>query len=287
MSASMVARKTLTYCADQLRRYDRDRFQVALFASEEWREAIFALYAFNLEIAKTAESVTESTLGQIRLQWWRERIDEIYAGQARAHQVIEPLARAVRDLKLTRELFDRLLDGREFDLEGRAPRDLAELETYAEATSASLIHLSLEILGAEEGEDARVAGRHVGIAYALTGLLAAVPFHARQKRVYLPEDHLAVAGVDRGLLFELQGSEPLSGVAMRLAGRAREHLEAGRAAWPGISRAARMALLPAVVAERRLDRLAKADFDPFAPELADPDHLQVWHLAWKSLRGRY
>ena len=138
MSASMVARKTLTYCADQLRRYDRDRFQVALFASEERREAIFALYAFNLEIAKTAESVTESTLGQIRLQWWRERIDEIYAGQARAHQVIEPLGRAVRDLKLTRELFDRLLDGREFDLEGRAPRDLAELETYAEATSASL-----------------------------------------------------------------------------------------------------------------------------------------------------
>jgi phytoene synthase len=197
------------------------------------------------------------------------------------------LARAVRDLKLTRELFDRLLDGREFDLEGRAPRDLAELETYAEATSASLIHLSLEILGPEKREDARVAGRHVGIAYALTGLLAAVPFHARQKRVYLPEDHLAVAGVDRGLLFELQGSEPLSGVAMRLAGRAREHLEAGRAARPCISRAARMALLPAVVAERRLDRLAKADFDPFAPELADPDHLQVWHLAWKSLRGRY
>ena len=55
-----------------VRRHDRDRYQTALFAPADRREAIFALYAFNYEIARVREIVTQPMLGQIRLQWWRE-----------------------------------------------------------------------------------------------------------------------------------------------------------------------------------------------------------------------
>src|SRR5271157_5432659 len=64
----------LSPVAALVRRHDRDRFQTVLFAPAARREALFALYAFNYEIARVRESVTEPMIGQIRLEWWRESI---------------------------------------------------------------------------------------------------------------------------------------------------------------------------------------------------------------------
>src|SRR5204862_131662 len=100
-----------------VRRHDRNRYQTALFAPAGRREALFALYAFNHEIARVRESVTQPMLGQIRLQWWREVIDGAYAGAApRRHEVAEPLTAAIRDFRLSRGHFDRIIDAREADL---------------------------------------------------------------------------------------------------------------------------------------------------------------------------
>src|SRR4051794_33162883 len=65
-----------------VRRHDRDRFQTALFARPRQREALFALYAFNYEIARVREAVSEPMLGQIRLQWWREVVSAAFSGEA-------------------------------------------------------------------------------------------------------------------------------------------------------------------------------------------------------------
>src|SRR4051794_28190129 len=90
-----------------VRRHDRDRFLTALFAPAARREALFALYAFNFEVAKTREVVSEPMLGQIRLQWWREAVDEIFAGgRVRSHEVVQPLAEAIRGGRLSRTHFD-------------------------------------------------------------------------------------------------------------------------------------------------------------------------------------
>src|SRR5437763_4064067 len=103
--------------ADLVRRHDRNRYQTALFAPSDRREALLALYAFNYEIARVRETVTQPMLGQIRLQWWREVLDAAYAGAPpRHHHVVEPLTAAIREFPLSRELFDRLIDARERDL---------------------------------------------------------------------------------------------------------------------------------------------------------------------------
>src|SRR3546814_269270 len=65
----------LSPCAAELRRHDPDRFLTGLFAPGERREALFALYTFNLEVARSREMVREPMLGRMRLQWWRETID--------------------------------------------------------------------------------------------------------------------------------------------------------------------------------------------------------------------
>src|SRR4051812_12730884 len=85
------------------RRYDRDRYQTGLFAPSDRREALFALYAFNYEVARVRESVTQPMLGQIRLQWWREVIAASYAGApARRHEIVQPLVATITVFGLSR-----------------------------------------------------------------------------------------------------------------------------------------------------------------------------------------
>src|SRR5438105_11594007 len=169
----------LSPVAALVRRHDRDRYQTVLFAPAARREALFALYAFNYEIARVRESVTQPMLGQIRLQWWRENIAAAFEdGPVRHHPVAEALTGAIRGLALTRAHFDRLIDARETDLDDQPPPSLAALEEYAEASSGRLLQLALEMLGVHD-PGAGEAGLHVGIAYSLAGLLRAMPVHAR------------------------------------------------------------------------------------------------------------
>jgi NADH dehydrogenase [ubiquinone] 1 alpha subcomplex assembly factor 6 len=283
-----MAGSRLSYCADRVRRLDRERYLTAVFAPAGRREDLFALYAFNLEVARTAEMVSEAMLGQIRLQWWREAIDGIYRGSARRHAVVQPLARAVAGRGLPRAPFDRLIDAREADLTHEPPADLTALEAYAEGTAAGLVSLALGVLGrpAEERPWTDLA-RHLGLAWALTGLARAVPFHARQKRCYLPADLARRAGLDLAELFELRASPALARVVEELAARAGDHLRAARRLRPVPRRGAAPVLLFAPLAEAHLGRLARAGFDPFDPAVQAERPGAVWRLARAALLRRY
>jgi NADH dehydrogenase [ubiquinone] 1 alpha subcomplex assembly factor 6 len=280
-----MAPNKLSYCARQVRRHDPERYTACLFAPAARREALFALYGFNLEVAKTAEVVSETLIGHIRLQWWRDSLEGIYSGAARAHQVVEPLAAAIRDHGLPRELFEILIDAREGDLERAPPASLDVLVAYAEATSGGLQVLALEILGAAGAAEA--AARHVGVAWALIGLLRAVPFHARQRRLYLPDDLCRAAGLEVAGLYELKSSPALCRVVEQVAGRARAHLKAARDERGKVPRQALPALLPARLAERHLARLQAAGHDPFRPSVQSEPTGAAWRLAMAVLGRRY
>ena len=53
------------YCLGAVRNNDPDRFVLAMLAPEPVREALIALYAFNIEVARTRELVSEAMLGEI------------------------------------------------------------------------------------------------------------------------------------------------------------------------------------------------------------------------------
>lgn len=250
-----------------LRRHDRDRFLLAQFVSAARRPAVLAIYAFNYEIARIRETVSEPMLGQVRLEWWREGIAAASRdGPVRRHEVLTPLAEAMRRFGLSREHFDRLLDARERDLSPEPPATVAALESYAEESSAPLQLLVLEALGVA-GPAANRAAREGAIAYALTGLLRAAPFLSRSPRHVVPP--------------------PLENEPQIVAGRAQAHLDAARGLRRQVPRAAVPALLPAVLAAADLARLRRAGFDPFAPALARPDPWRAWRLALASNLGRY
>jgi phytoene synthase len=133
----------------------------------------------------------------------------------------------------------------------------------------------------------REAGRHVAIAWALTGLIRAVPFHARQRRLYLPQELLSRHGVDERLVFELKTSPGLAEAAAEVAGLAAGHLAKARAGRHTVPAQARPALLPASLAGLYLRVLKRAGYDVFAPRVQLAHPLRPAVLAWRAMTGRY
>lgn len=157
---------------ERLDALDPDRMRAARLAEPEISDRLFALYAFHAELAKVPELVSEPVMGQIRYQWWRDCLDEIYQETAvRAHEVSEPLAAMIAQSGISRFLLDRIIDGRERDLEPRPFEDLGAAIDYADATSGALAAAAVTLCG---GQVMPQAGR----LWGLTGLARSYRYYS-------------------------------------------------------------------------------------------------------------
>ena len=270
-----------------VRRLDRDRFLCAQFAPPGRRPAVLALYAFNQEVARIAESVSEPLLGHMRLRWWRDAIDAAFQGQSPPrHPVASALADVIDEFQLDRRPFDILLTARAIDLEDTPPADSEALVAYARDTSASLNEIVLSILGAT-ADASRDAAREVGIAWALIGLLRSLPHQARRRRLYLPADLCLQVGLSPEAVFADKAGSGLAEVVSTVAAAAVRHLEKAALFRRDVDRSALPVLLPAVLARGYLRRLAGVGYDPFSSSERRAGPLQVASLMWAAFRGRY
>ncbi|MBI5120823.1 MAG: squalene/phytoene synthase family protein [Rhodospirillales bacterium] len=234
-----------------LKRMDPERFASLLFAPKDKQPGLAVLYAFNMELSFVRErSLREPMAGHIRLQWWRDALSSGAGGA--------PLAEAMLALKLDPADLQALIDAREIDLSPDPPDNLDDLEDYAEATGGALQELAAKWLGGDESacETARLAGT----AYALLGLMRALPFHAALGRRHLPQDLLpgAITGP----------SVALNGAVEKVADLAADGL--GRVRLAQVPRFARAAGLCALQADTHLKRLKRAGFNPFDARLKIP-----------------
>jgi phytoene synthase len=152
---------------ETVRRADPDRWLASRFIADALARAdVIALYAFDHVLARTPAMVTDPLMGEIRLTWWREALDEIYAGGAvRSHPVALALAQAVRRRGLDRAPLDDLIEARLGDLDRQPFTGEAEALAYADMTAGALMQASAEALGAAAGlEPARTAGRAYGLS---------------------------------------------------------------------------------------------------------------------------
>jgi len=276
------------YCLETVRDRDHDRWLTLQFAAPGDRPALAALYAFNHEVAKTRESVSEPMLGQIRLEWWRESLEGLAAGQPRQHPVVEALDRIHRDgaHSLPLEGMRALIDARETDLLDSAPADFDSLIAYADATGGQLTRLAAGLCDAEDAA-ALDAASGVGRAWALTGLLRALAFQAAMQRTPLPEEELQRLGIARETLFRGEFSPDLKPLILRMATAAQDSISAARSQRNSIIPRARNPLLLAPLAESYLKTLGRADWDPFAAQFDKGAVLRHLRLLWTAARGRF
>ena len=165
----------------RLRRADPDRHFATLFAPARARENLALLYLFNHELARAREVASNQMLALIRLQWWRE----VVQGQSREHELATPLAAALDAGRLPREDMLALIDAREAEADDNIP-DLQAFLAYARGTGGGLARLAGKLLGKDNP-----AIEDLGTAYAISGILRAAPFLARQERSLLPADGTA------------------------------------------------------------------------------------------------
>lgn len=151
---------------DNLKRVDPDRYRAAMLAPSQKRQDLLTLYAFHAELAKIPEIVSETMIGNIRYQWWRDALGEIYAGKhPRAHEVVAPLAEMISRRKLSRFHFDQLIDARERDLDPTPFTSLEDAKDYCAKTSGLLAVIAASCA---EVNDARA--QSLGTLWGLTGL---------------------------------------------------------------------------------------------------------------------
>src|SRR5262249_27997671 len=136
------------HCEGLLRAADKDRFLTTLFAPAEHRDALFALYAFNVEIARVREVVREPVAGEIRLQWWHDVLGGGGRGEVAALRVGAARPAGSGRYGRPRGRLRALMGAGSFDLYDEPMATLADLEAYADGASASLIALAAQILAA-------------------------------------------------------------------------------------------------------------------------------------------
>lgn len=158
-------------CLELVRAGDKDRFLSSLFAPDDARPHLLALYAFNLEITRIEDAVSEPMLGEIRRQWWRDTLTAIYAGEKSPHPVGEALAAAINFAKLPHNPLEALIDAHEADLFDDKFPDVASLEVYLGETSSALIQMAAVILAGEKARDASDAAGLAGVSYGLSKML--------------------------------------------------------------------------------------------------------------------
>lgn len=167
----MIWEDDLTACAALVERGDPLRFRTAMLAPAAQRAALFALYAFNVEVSRAPWVTQEAMIAEMRLQWWRDVLEEIAkGGPVRRHEVATPLARVLSPAQAT--VLDELVAARRWDIYRDPFGDAADLNRYIDQTSGHLMWVAASLLGQAEEAPVRSAGRAAGLGAWLRAIPA-------------------------------------------------------------------------------------------------------------------
>jgi phytoene synthase len=265
----------LSPIGDFARRHDPDRYLAALFAPAERREALFALIAFNHELARAREATTTQIAALIRLQWWRDAVAEAAAGQpARRHEVAGPLHAAIAGDALDAADLTALVDAREAEADPEGIPTREAFGAWLRAGAGGLAVAAGRLLGVPD--DSLPALQRRGALFGLAGVLRSVAAHAAQGRCLLPRDALAEAGLSA----EAVVAQPAAAEPLRRAMAEEGGAMLVRERQAALPRQALAAALPAVLATRDFRRLASGR--PIAAIRGLGDRLA---LTWAGFRG--
>ncbi len=175
---------SLEACADLVRTADPDRYAVTIIAPEEAQKILWPLYAFNVEVSRAPWVTQEPLIAEIRLQWWRDALEEIREGKpVRSHALTEPLA-AVLDAEGAM-LLDTLVDARKWDIYPDPFNDQSGFDAYIDKTAGGLMWTAARLLGA----DGETSIRNYAASLGTASFLRAVPeLKSRGRKPLIKDD---------------------------------------------------------------------------------------------------
>ena len=285
MSADVAA--DAAYCADLVRESDFDRYAASLFAAPERRVQLLALYAFNAEIARVRDQISQALSGEIRLQWWVDVLSGKSAGDAQANPVAAQLLQIIEACGLSRASLGELIEAHRFDLYDEPMQTAAEMEGYLDQTAGKLFLLGARVLGAAapitRSPLLDALAHHASLAVGLMSLIEAMPRHAARRQLYVPLEQLGAFGVSIDAVFAGQSSIDLTRLVRSLADEAASEFDEAMKLMPGIDAAIRPGFLLLALVPQRLKRLDRDGYDPF--RLKPLSRLSRLWMVWRASRA--
>jgi 15-cis-phytoene synthase len=283
MSGADAGGEAAGFCADLVRAHDFPRYVSALFLPAAQRRGLLALYAFNVEISRVHEQVSQPLPGEMRLQWWTDMLAGAGHGGIEGNPVAAELQRAIANWRLPVERLSRLIEEHEFDLYNDPMPTMAALEGYLNDTVSALFSLGAGITG-WQSDDIEHLARHAGLAQGIVQVMAALPRDASRRQLFVPQQVLQSHGVDIEQVFAGKQTPKLRAALDQLIGEARGHLTTALALLDSVPPEVRPVFLPVALVARDLKRMARADNDPFVPR-ATSRFGTLWTL-WVASRSR-
>ena len=283
MSAGEATKDSAGFCADLVRTHDFVRYASTLFMPAAERRALLAIYAFNVEIARVREQVSQPLPGEMRLQWWTDMLAGAGHGGIEGNPVAAELLKVIHDHRLPVEPLSRLVDEHQFDLYNDPMPSMAALEGYLNDTSSALFALAGRIV-ARPSEAIDHLARHAGLAQGLAQVIAALPWDAARRQLFVPLQLLQQHGSGIEEVFSGKQTPPARAAIDQLIGEARGHLDTAFELLTSVPPDVRPVFLPLALVRRELKRMSRADSDPFQPRA--PSRLRTLWTLWRASRSR-
>jgi 15-cis-phytoene synthase len=283
MSGVDDSKASADFCMALVRGHDFARYASTLFVPVAQRRAQLAIYAFNVEISRVCDQVSQPLPGEVRLQWWTDMLAGSGHGGVEGNPVAAELLLAVRNARLPVERLSRLIDEHQFDLYNDPMPTMAALEGYINDTSSALFSLAAGVAG-WQSDDIEHLARHAGLAQGIAQVIAALPLDASRRQLFVPLQLLESHGSTMEEVFAGRETPKLRAALDQLIAEAKEHLRTALALLAGAPPEARPVFLPLALVARDLERMSRADNDPFAPHVASRFRT-LWTL-WRASRSR-
>lgn len=263
----MTENTDLSPIANDVRRYDYDRWLSCLFAPKESRECLFAILAFNIEIARVRETVSEPLLGDIRLQWWRDALTGLSGNISKSHPVVEALHAFNKTQPIDFNLMLEMVDMRAKDLDPAPIESTGDLLVYADATGGALHHLMYKALGGDDKSKSIEAAVRCGRSYALTGILRAIPFHAQNGLVLMPTKALNDYLLTDETVFKPENRADFFKIVQKMAEFTTEELREAKSLAGEVGKGQKVAVISNALSGIYLKQLKKVRFEPADPKM--------------------
>ena len=282
MSTTDIPRNSDGFCADLVRTHDFARYASALFVPAIERRALLAVYAFNVEISRVREQISQPLPGEMRLQWWSDMLDGAGHGGVEGNPVAAELLLAIRNFRLPVEPLSRLIDEHQFDLYNDPMPSMAALEGYVTDTSSALFALSARI-SARPSEEIEHLARHAGLALGIVQVIAALPRDVARRQLFVPLQLLQQHGSGMEEVFAGKQTPKARAAIDQLIGEAQRHLTTAFELLAGVPPEVRPVFLPLALVRRDLKLMSRADVDPFVPQ--PTSRLRTLWTLWRASRS--
>ena len=280
MSDPAESTEAAIFCADLVRSHDFARYASTLFVPAPQRRALLAIYAFNVEVSRVHEQVSQPLPGEMRLQWWADMLAGVGHGGVEGNPVAAELLLAIQTWRLPVERLSRLIEEHQFDLYNDPMPTMAALEGYINDTSSALFSMAAQIAG-QSSEETEHLARHAGLAQGMARVMASLPLDASRRQLFVPQQVLESHGCGIEDVFRGRETPKLRAPLDHLLGEARGHLRTALALLASVMPEVRPVFLPLALVRRDLARMSRADNDPFIPR-STSRFRTLWTLWWAS-----